>query len=169
MDTRNKNNQSDTESLIREGVIEHFVDLAQMLGIPKSVGQIYGLLFCSSEPLSFGDIVEQLAMSKGSASQGLRLLRNLGAVNVVYKPADRRDFYLAETELRKLANGFLREQIIPRLEKGSRHLQLLSEAAEKNHESSDLVVRLKRLREWHHKMNKLLPWLTLMFRVKHKK
>jgi hypothetical protein len=54
----------------------------QVFGVPKSVGQIYGLLYASPEPLSFSDIVERLDISKGSASQGLQLLRSLGAINV---------------------------------------------------------------------------------------
>jgi hypothetical protein len=54
----------------------------QVFGVPKSVGQIYGLLYASPEPLSFSDIVERLEISKGSASQGLQLLRSLGAINV---------------------------------------------------------------------------------------
>jgi hypothetical protein len=56
--------------------------LVQVLGVPKSVGQIYGLLYASLEPLSFSDIVERLEISKGSASQGLQLLRSLGAIKL---------------------------------------------------------------------------------------
>lgn len=59
-----------------------FSEAVQVFGVPKSVGQIYGLLFASPEPLSFSDIVERLDISKGSASQGLQLLRSLGAINV---------------------------------------------------------------------------------------
>ena len=59
-----------------------FSEVVQVFGVPKSVGQIYGLLFASPEPLSFSDIVERLDISKGSASQGLQLLRSLGAINV---------------------------------------------------------------------------------------
>ena len=53
----------------------------QIFGVPKSVGQIYGVLYASPSPLSFSDIVDRLEISKGSASQGLALLRSLGAIN----------------------------------------------------------------------------------------
>jgi hypothetical protein len=59
-----------------------FSEVVQVFGVPKSVGQIYGLLYASPEPLSFSDIVERLEISKGSASQGLQLLRSLGAIKV---------------------------------------------------------------------------------------
>lgn len=57
-------------------------------------------------------------MSRGSASQGVRWLRDIGAVKVVYQSGVRKDHYTAETELRKLATGFLQDQIVPRLESG---------------------------------------------------
>lgn len=54
----------------------------QVFGVPKSVGQIFGLLYASPEPLVFSDIVVRLEISKGSTSQGLQLLPSLGAINV---------------------------------------------------------------------------------------
>jgi DNA-binding transcriptional ArsR family regulator len=62
--------------------VAFFSEVVQVFGVSKSVGQIYGLLYSSREPLSFSDIVERLEISKGSASQGLQLLRSLGAVKV---------------------------------------------------------------------------------------
>ena len=57
-------------------VIDLFVNAVKIVGIPKSVGEIYGLLFVAPEPLPLDALVEQLQISKGSASQGLRFLRN---------------------------------------------------------------------------------------------
>ena len=62
-------------------VVDVFVDGVRVLGLPRSIGEIYGLLFISRTPLSLDDLVARLKISKGSASQGLRMLRNLGAVN----------------------------------------------------------------------------------------
>ena len=62
--------------------IELFAEVVYALGLPRSIGQIYGLLYASPAPLSFSDIVERLDISKGSASQGLQLLRSLGAINI---------------------------------------------------------------------------------------
>jgi DNA-binding transcriptional regulator GbsR (MarR family) len=155
-------------SSLQDRVIGYFVDLSQVLGIPKSVGQIYGLLFCSKEPLSFSNIVEQLNISKGSASQGLRLLRNLGAVHIVYKTGERKDLYMAETGLRELANGFLRKQIIPRLENGDQQLQQLLAEVQQEEAAEHITSRVKQLREWHRKIGKLLPWISLMLPAKRK-
>ena len=62
--------------------VAFFSEVVQVFGVPKSLGQIYGVLYASPEPLSFSDIVERLDISTGSVSQGLQLLRSLGAINV---------------------------------------------------------------------------------------
>ena len=60
--------------------VSFFADVVGVLGVPRSLGQIYGLLFASPRPLSFTDIVGKLDISRGSASQGLKALRELGAI-----------------------------------------------------------------------------------------
>ena len=59
-----------------------------------------------------------LQISKGSASQGLRALRQLGAVSSVFEPGTARRGLLLKFDLRKLVGGFLREQADPHLDKG---------------------------------------------------
>jgi len=103
-------------------VIDLFVQISRMLGQPRSLAEIYGLLFISARPLAMDDLIERLGMSKGSASQGLKFLHNLGAVRTVYVPGDRRTHYEAVAELRNLATRFLRDQIVPHLDSGQERL-----------------------------------------------
>jgi len=63
---------------VEQQVVDLFVDGVRVLGLPGSVGEIYGLLFISREPLSLDDLVRRLKISKGSASQGLRALKAAG-------------------------------------------------------------------------------------------
>ena len=67
-----------------KAVIDLFLNASNSFGLPKSYGQIYGLLFCRDQPLAMDEVVEILKISKGSASQGLRALRQLGAVSSVF-------------------------------------------------------------------------------------
>ena len=53
-------------------VIDLFLNAANSVGLPKSFGQIYGLLFCRDQALTMDQIIKLLAISKGSVSQGLR-------------------------------------------------------------------------------------------------
>src|SRR5436853_1761730 len=91
-------------------IIDLFVQVSRLLGQPRSLAEIYGLLFISARPLAMDDLIERLRLSKGSASQGLKFLRNTGAVRTVYVAGDRRAHYEAVAELRNLSRRFLREQ-----------------------------------------------------------
>jgi DNA-binding transcriptional regulator GbsR (MarR family) len=109
--------------------VQFFEEIVQILGVPRSVGQIYGLLFASPEPLSFSDILERLRISKGSVSQGLQLLRTLGAVQEVITESDRRLRFVPELALRKLFVGVLREKVEPFVGEGSARVERLRELA----------------------------------------
>ena len=97
-------------------VIAIFVQMAQALGAPRSLGEIYGLLFATPQPLSFQEIADRLKLSKGSVSQGLRFLRTVGAIKPVVVAQDRREFFEPVVELRALVGGFFKERLNPQLE-----------------------------------------------------
>lgn len=142
-----------------------FVAAAEVLGVPRSLGEIYGVIYASPRPLSFQDIVDRLAISKGSVSQGLRMLKSLGAIRAAYVPGDRRDHYEPETELRTLVGGLLRDRINPHLEQGRQRLDRVGAeiAAGKGlskPEAAVLRARVQKLENWRRKGATLLPILT---------
>ena len=145
-------------------VIGVFVNAVKLLGIPKSVGEIYGLLFIAPDPLPLDALVARLDISKGSASQGLKVLRAFGAVKQVYVRGDRRDHYAAETELKKLAAGFIREEIKPRLESGAERLERLKAlAGRENSERGEFFrSRVSKLAQWHARSQEVMPLLSGM-------
>ena len=140
-------------------VIQLFVDLSRVLGQPRSLGEIYGLLFISPRPLAMDDLIARLKLSKGSASQGLKFLRNVGAVRMVYMPGDRRVHYHPVAELRNLAGSFLREKIEPHLREGERRLNQLTALAralppgDRDH----VTRRITTLRTWSRNGRRVLP------------
>ena len=146
-------------------VIDLFLNAANSFGLPKSYGQIYGLLFCRDQSLAMDEIMKLLQISKGSASQGLRALRQLGAVSSVFEPGDRKERFVAEIRLRKLVGGFLREQADPHLEKGVARLQQIEGLIEKvdvkdSHNRG--IRRHEILSGWHRQMSRLLPWVKMI-------
>lgn len=153
--------------------IQLFSEVVQVLGVPRSVGQIYGLLFASSQPLSFSDIVERLEISKGSASQGLQLLRALGAIKPVAVEDGQSDeqavgkargYYEPELSLRKLVSGVLQERIVPMTTTGSDHfarLRLLAEESGK--QNNFLIERVEQLETWRKRFRTVLPILSALF------
>lgn len=69
--------------------------MTQTLGLGRVVGQIYAFLYFSSEPKGLADMQHALAISKGSASMGVRQLEQWGAVKKVWVRGDRKDYYEA--------------------------------------------------------------------------
>ena len=150
-----------------------FAEIVQLFGVPKSVGQIYGVLYASPEPLSFSDIVERLDISKGSASQGLQLLRSLGAIVDAEsngRASDARGAaYEPELSLRQLVTGVLRERIAPMATTGTDRLKRLKVLAEKSPANSKFYLgRAKQLETWRKRFTTVLPLLTALLGPKKK-
>ena len=139
-------------------IIDLFVNLAQLMGLAKSIGEIYGLMFVSPQPLAMDEIAARLRMSKGSASQGLKFLRSCGAVKLTYTGA-RRDHFEAEVELRSLVSGFLKERVTPHLERGNHRLVRLRKLSKEIAPRERLVIdkRITSLEAWHRRGLLLLP------------
>lgn len=147
---------------LQQQVVDFFVDGVRVLGLPRSLGEIYGLLFISQEPLALDDLVCILGISKGSASQGLRTLRTLGAVRETSKNGERRTYYEPAVDLKRLVGGFIREQVRPHLDSGKTKLGLLAETASKTLDPAEkafVVDRVERLEAWMKRGGQVLPML----------
>lgn len=147
---------------LEQQVIDFFADGVRVLGLPKSVGEIYGLLFISQGPLALDDLVRRLSISKGSASQGLRTLKTLGAIREAAPNGHRRTHYIPATDLKRLAGGFIKEQIRPHLESGKSKLHNLSiavDAIDDPHRQLFARDRVDKLETWIRKSSKVLPVL----------
>ncbi len=143
-------------------MVAFFVDAVELLGVPKSVAAIYGIIFASTKPLSFSEIENRLTISKGSVSQGLKALRDVGAVKESVgsdegsRPVQR---YEPDMELRKLIKHFLETRIQSQLEGGSSRLKKIEESVAKVPEDVRGILqnRTKYLAGWHKKARALLP------------
>ena len=153
--------RQEIDSIERE-VLAVFVDGVRVLGLPPSIGEIYGLLFISQAPLSLDDLVQRLKISKGSASQGLRTLKSLGAVRETNGNGngERRTYYEPAVELKRLVGGFIREQIRPHLDSGRHKIKRLGEVADWETEPQRrefLLERVDRLNHWIRNGSRVLP------------
>lgn len=141
--------------------IELFINFLKLIGLPKSVGEIYGLLFVSPKPLSMEDLMERLQISLGAASQGLKLLRSFGAVKVVYAPGERRDHFVADLELSRFATSFIKGELKPRMERALQRIERMESLAEDMDakERKAAFERIERLKHWLERGQKMMPWI----------
>lgn len=142
-----------------EQVVDFFVDAAEMLSVPKSVAAIYGILFASPTPLSFAEIEARLDISKGSVSQGLRLLREIGALKEVSSSADRAALFEPDMEIRKVIRHFIEQRVQRQLDTGRVRLIALRERVPGAAAPAKKILseRLKHLQGTHEKARALLP------------
>ena len=152
----------DTVLDIRLELIELFIHLARVIGVPRSVGEIYGFIFSSAVPVAFEEVVSGLCISNGSASRGLRTLRTIGAIATTYIAGDRRDFYTAETDFRKLAGGLFKALLDDQLQNGETRLVRLADLVSSLDGRSPtarsfLADRVNQLRVWHRRARTTMP------------
>lgn len=152
---------------------DFFSEAGRVFRLPASIGAIYGLLFASAAPLRFSDIVDRLEISKGSASQGIRWLRDLGAIKLVEAPVAKKaardlafahcEYFVPELSLRVLMAGILHERVAPLISAGSEHFERVRELAKQGGDDSEFYLsRLRQMETWRKRLKALLPMLTVM-------
>jgi HTH-type transcriptional regulator, glycine betaine synthesis regulator len=101
--------QEQMEEITRE-FVNNLGRVADFFGFNRLIGQLYAILFISPEPLTLDDMVERLHSSKGNVSINIRTLERLGLVRQIYKWADRKNYYEAETDIWKAVGRILQDR-----------------------------------------------------------
>lgn len=143
-------------------VIELAVRYGRLIGLSRSVCAVYGLLFCSMEPLSMEVISQKLQISLGSTSQGLKALRGLNAVSVVYQPGQRKDYFKAEFNFRSIVTKFLNEEIQPQLantQSALERIEISSVCLEKEKQAI-LKERISIMRKLNKRAGQIIPAIS---------
>lgn len=155
---------SDSETL--PPAVEAFVlrwgDLGGQWGVNRSVAQIQALLFLSERPLTAEDIADKLGMARSNVSNSLKELLNWKLVMRVPVLGDRRDHYVAETDLwqmtTKVAQGRKEREIDPMV------TAIRAAMAEADDPRISPLVR-ERLQGMHDFVNTVEAWYNQMLHV----
>ncbi|OIN60817.1 GbsR/MarR family transcriptional regulator [Arsenicibacter rosenii] len=84
--------------------------LATQWGINRTMAQIHALLMIAPDPIDTDTVMEQLQISRGNANMNLRELMDWGLVYKQLKPGDRREYYIAEKDVWKIARQVAKER-----------------------------------------------------------
>lgn len=142
---------------VNDSMLEGLGKLAEYFGYNKVMGQLFGALLLSPDPMSLDDLAEALQKSKANVSTNMRTLENMGMAREVWVRGERRKFYEAETDFWKLvvnilSNRELRdlEQALDILQRNTEKLRKAMPAMdEEERELSELYVqRIDRLQEF---------------------
>lgn len=149
-------------------MVQFFVDAAELMGVPESVAAIYGIVFASPEPLSFSEISARLDFSNGSVSQGLKILKEIGAVRVAEgRSSAGRPRFEPDTEMRRLIQRFIEQRVETQLRQGKARLTTLATAAEAYGEAERKILdqRLNKLRRWHDRTRAMMPVIRTFLKL----
>lgn len=135
--------------------------MAEVLSVPRSIAEIYGLLYVSTQPLRFSAIEQRLSLSKGSVSEGLRFLKDHGMVTAERIKGNRGETWSVTPSLAAALVDLLRRRLQPALEQTTGDLRALQEEAEKVELSPDVRERLVKLSRWNARALDLLPVLLM--------
>ena len=146
-----------------DDMIEACGRFAQSLGLARSVGEIYGLLYLAAKPLNFEEIAGALSLSKASVSTGTRQLMTLGCVRKVWRRDERKDYFEAEQEIGKLVQSAYENIFKVRLQNAEGHLNDMLASLEVDkakYAPADFCFkqqRLKKLLKVQSRIRKILP------------
>jgi len=138
-----------------QAAVLHFGEMGSRWGINRTVGQIYALLFLSSEPLHAEAIAGRLGFSRSNVSMGLKELQAWNLVRLKHVPGDRRDYFTTPddvwTILRTLVEERKKREVDPTL-------TMLREALMQEPGSPEELHAQARLQEMHELIELLCGW-----------
>jgi len=71
----------DDSTVARERVIESMEQSAEVYGLSRSAGRIYGVLYFAGEPLSIPELVDETGYAKSTVSTVTRTLSRIGLIH----------------------------------------------------------------------------------------
>ena len=95
--------------IVHDSMLDGLGQLADYFGFNKVMGQLFGTLLLSAEPLSLDDMMARLDISKANVSTNMRSLEHMGMVRQVWVRggSGRRKYYQAETDFWQIFSNFL--------------------------------------------------------------
>src|SRR3954451_2667424 len=85
-----------------QAFILHWGEMGTNWGVNRSVAQIHALLYLSDRPINAEDISDTLKLARSNVSTALKELQSYAIVRRTHVAGDRRDHFVAETDLWEL-------------------------------------------------------------------
>ena len=82
-----------------DAFILHWGEMGTQWGVNRSVAQVHALLYLSDRPLHAEEICDALGLARSNVSTALKELQSYGIVRRSHVAGDRRDHFVAETDL----------------------------------------------------------------------
>jgi len=133
--------------------IRRWGEMAATWGISRTMSEIHALLLLATEPLCTDDVMDRLAVSRGSASMNLRELVNWGLIERIHRRGDRKEYFEAEKDVWQMFETIVRErrrrEVQPIVETIERCLSMIEEekAGLRGRSSKEVDVYTRRFKD----------------------
>jgi DNA-binding transcriptional regulator GbsR (MarR family) len=143
---------------LERAIIAYWVQIDTQLGYPRSIGEVFGYIFLSEQPVNADDLVDHLGISRSGAGQGIKTLLDIGAIRPAHNIANRREHFQMQSDLGVLVKQFLNVRVFPPLEELRRQRDALNETVAKTG-NAHLKQRFDKLQNW---QNKATPLISVL-------
>jgi len=156
-----------------QAACQHFIQgmshITHFWGFPKAMGAIYGAVYLAPEPVSLDELVSQVGVSKGSVSTNIRTLERLGMVHKQLRLGDRKDYYVAESDLWKVVREVLKEREKSEFDRALRTVdESLAMLRSASSEPAEMVLstfyqeRMEAMKRFFNSLDNLVAMLTAL-------
>lgn len=147
----------------REEVIEAMERSAEIWGLNRSYGRLYGLLFFAEGPVSLDSLVEESGYAKSTVSTAMKEMQRLHMVHRRSIPGEgKKAFYEAERDFWTVLQEFLRREVQREIDTMTRSLESAEdhlEAVDSDQAQQDLE-KIRDLQRMYHRSQQLVNILT---------
>lgn len=162
----NKPDQGDDADPVREAraeVIEALERSAEIYGLNRSYGQLYGILFFEDEPISLDELVEKSGYAKSTVSTAMKHLERLHMVHRRSVPGEgKKAYYEAETDFWQILQSFLQREVQREIDVMLRALTSAEESLEgvDDERAKHALQRVRSLRRTYERSQRIVDVLT---------
>jgi len=143
--------------LLIQTFVLHFGEMGSRWGLNRTVGQIYALLFVSTQALNADQIVERLGLSRSNVSMGLKELQAWNLVRLQHVPGDRRDYFSTPQDIWQIVRTLVEER---KKREVDPTLALLREILMEEPQTEEERHAQKRLQEMHDLFELFSTWYS---------
>ncbi len=111
--------------------IRRWGEMGATWGISRTMAEVHALLYIAPEALCTDDVMDELAISRGSASMNLRELENWGLIKRMHRRGDRKEYFEAEKDVWQMFDTIMRErrrrEVLPIMETIERCISMIDQ------------------------------------------
>jgi len=121
--------------------VRRWGEMGATWGISRTMAEVHALLYLATEPMCTDQVMEDLAISRGSASMNLRELEHWGLIQRLHQRGDRKEYFAAEQDVWQMFETIMRErrrrEVLPIMETIERCMAMIADGSKGSPGKSD--------------------------------